>query len=445
MRNKLKTLVIGGWLSILAGISPLQAGVFGISSFKLDNGMEVLVIPNHKAPIIKHMVWYKAGSVDEPRGKSGTAHLLEHLMFRGTKDIKDGQFNDLINRNGGDSNAFTSLDYTAYHQALDISRLELAMFLEADRMQNLKITPEAFAKERDIVFQERKQVVDNNPLSYFGESMRKLLWQEHPYALSIGGTPQDIMAITQKDVETFYEQFYAPNNALLVLAGDIDVTTAKILAEKYYGKVKARKIGAKANFPKLDRQFRADMQMQLAGANAPRLVKSFLAPSINNEKESIYALMVLSKYLGEGETSKLYQKLVLEQKLALAVSTSYDYASRSYGTFTIAAVPAEGIDQAKFEKALEEAVTESIQKINPELIESTKQKMLAGLVYLRDNPNDAASIVGMMSAVGFSASDIDTNDMQINEVSAQDVQNAARKIFSSPAVSGWLLPLKENK
>ena len=207
-----------------------------------------MVIPNHKAPIVKHMVWYKAGSADEPHGRGGTAHLLEHLMFRGTKKVKDGKFNDIVNRNGGESNAFTSLDYTAYHQFWDISRLELAMFLEADRMQNLRITPEAFAKERDIVYQERRQVVDNNPLSYFGESLRKLLWQNHPYGLSVGGTPEDIMAITQADVEDYYQRFYAPNNAILVLAGDIDVPTAKVLAEKYYGGVKARNIGEKFHF-----------------------------------------------------------------------------------------------------------------------------------------------------------------------------------------------------
>lgn len=445
MRNKLKILIFGCWLSVLAGISPLKAGLFDISAFKLSNGMEVLVIPNHKAPIIKHMVWYKAGSVDEPRGKGGTAHLLEHLMFRGTATVKDGEFNDLISRNGGDSNAFTSLDYTAYHQALDISRLELAMYLEADRMQNLKITPEAFAKERDIVFQERKQVVDNNPLSYFGESIRKLLWQEHPYSLSVGGTPEDIMAISQKDVEQFYEQFYAPNNAILVLAGDIDTQTAKKLAEKYYGKVKPRQIGEKAKFPKLERKFHADLKMQLPAANSSRLVKSYLAPSFNTDADHIYALTVFSKYLGEGETSKLYKNLVLKQKAALAVSVSYDYADRSYGTFTIAAVPAEGIGQAEFEEILDKAVVDAVKEINAEEIDNTKQKMLAGLVYLRDNPNDAAYIAGMMAAVGFSAEEIDSNDERIRSVGYRDVQAAAADILNSTVVSGWLLPMKEAK
>ncbi len=442
-RIKIHTLWVSICLGCLLTLKPLKAEVFGISSFQLDNGMEVLVISNRKAPIIKHMVWYKAGSVDDPRGKAGTAHLLEHLMFRGTHDIKDGAFNDIVNRNGGESNAFTSLDYTAYHQFLDISRLELAMFLEADRMQNLKITPEAFAKERDIVFQERRQTVDNNPLSSFSESLRKLLWQEHPYGLSVGGTPEDIMAITQDDVEDYYKRFYTPNNAILVLAGDIDVPTAKQLAEKYYGKVKPREVGKKAAFPELNNVFKAKLQMQLPAAQMPRLVKTYIAPSVNVQADDIYALSVLSKYLGEGETSKLYQDLVLSQKAALAVSTSYDYTSRSYGTFSIVGVPAEGVSADKFEKLLNEAVHRAVNSINADNIEDAKQKMLAGLVYLKDNPEDAAYIVGMMSAVGFSGNDIDHIDEKIKNVTYQEVRQAADRILKATSVEGCLLPTEE--
>ena len=425
-------------------VSETQAKMFDISEFRLKNGLQVLVVPNPKAPIVKHMVWYKSGSVDEPRGKSGTAHLLEHLMFRGTSKIKDGVFNDVINQNGGESNAFTSLDYTAYHQFLDISRLELAMYLEADRMQNLKISPQAFEKERNIVFQERKQVVDNNPLSYFGESVRKILWQEHPYGLPVSGYPDDIKSITQEDVEAFYEQYYAPNNAILVLAGDIDVALAQKLAKKYYGKVKARKIGEKADFPKLTRKFEANLQMKLPAAQSRRLMKVFLAPSVNIDADKIYALTVLAKYLGEGETSTLYQDLVLKQKIALDVSVSYDYANRSYGTFVISAVPAKGITQADFEKALMTAMQKALKKITPQKIDLVKQKMLAGLVYLKDNPSDAAYWVGMMASVGFDAKEIDSLDEKIEEVSAKQVLSVAQEILQATSVTGWLLPQKED-
>lgn len=436
-------LILG--LGVSCFVTNVQAKMFGISEFKLDNGLQVLVIPNHKAPIIKHMVWYKSGSVDEPKGKSGTAHLLEHLMFRGTKKVKDGVFNDVINQNGGESNAFTSLDYTAYHQFLDISRLELAMYLEADRMQNLKITPQSFEKEQNIVFQERKQVVDNNPLSYFGESVRKVLWQEHPYGLPVSGYPDEIKSVTQDDVEAFYEQFYAPNNAILVLAGDIDVRTAQKLAKKYYGKVKARKIGEKADFPELKRKFEANLQMKLSEAQTKRLMKVFLAPSVNVETNKIYALAVLAKYLGEGETSALYQDLVLKQKIALDVSVSYDYANRSYGTFVISAVPVEGITQAEFEKALQASLQQALKQISPRKIDLVKQKMLAGLVYLKDNPSEAAYLVGMMAAVGFDAKEIDGLDEKIEDVSAGQVLSVAKEILQETSVTGWLLPQKESE
>ncbi len=436
-------LILG--LGFSCFVTNVQAKMFGISEFKLDNGLQVLVIPNHKAPIIKHMVWYKSGSVDEPKGKSGTAHLLEHLMFRGTNKVKDGVFNDVINQNGGESNAFTSLDYTAYHQFLDISRLELAMYLEADRMQNLKITPQSFEKEQNIVFQERKQVVDNNPLSYFGESVRKVLWQEHPYGLPVSGYPDEIKSITQDDVEAFYEQFYAPNNAILVLAGDIDVRTAQKLAKKYYGKVKARKIGEKADFPELKRKFEANLQMKLPEAQTKRLMKVFLAPSVNVEANKIYALAMLAKYLGEGETSALYQDLVLKQKIALDVSVSYDYANRSYGTFVISAVPVEGITQAEFEKALQVSLQQALKQISPRKIDLVKQKMLAGLVYLKDNPSEAAYLVGMMATVGFEAKEIDSLDEKIEDVSAGQVLSVAKEILQETSVTGWLLPQKENE
>lgn len=423
----------------------VQAKMFDISEFRLDNGLQVLVVPNHKAPIVKHMVWYKCGSVDEPKGKSGTAHLLEHLMFRGTNQVKDGVFNDVINQNGGESNAFTSLDYTAYHQFLDISRLELAMYLETDRMQNLKITSQTFEKEKNIVFQERRQVVDNNPLSYFGESVRKLLWQEHPYGLPVSGYPDDIKAIALDDVEAFYEKCYAPNNAVLVLAGDIDVRTAQKLAKKYYGKVKARDIGKKAEFPELTRKFEANLQMKLPAAQTKRLMKVYLAPSVNVDASEVYALMVLAKYLGEGETSALYQDLVLKQKIALDVSVSYDYANRSYGTFVISAVPVEGIKQGEFEKVLNTSLQQALKQISPRKIDLVKQKMLAGLVYLKDNPAEAAYWVGMMTTVGFNVKDVDALDEKIEEVSSRQVLSAAKNILQAASVTGWLLPQKESK
>lgn len=441
-----KWIKLAGLFCFFLSINSVEAKIFDMEEFRLSNGLQVIVIPNHKAPIIRQMVWYKVGSVDERLGKGGSAHLLEHLMFRGTKKIKDSDFNSIISENGGDSNAFTAQDFTSYYESMDISRLELAMYLEADRMQNLNFSQKSFNKERDIVFQERMQVVENDPSSYFGESLRRVLWQEHPYSRPISGSQEEIKSLTKADIMDFYRRFYAPNNAILVLAGDIDPQTAKILAEKYYGKVEAREIGQRIDFPKLDKKFNVRMEMALPQINAVRLAKSYLAPSYHTDKKAIYPLIVLSGYLGEGETSKLYKKLVLDKKIALGVSSSYDFASRSYGGFGIGAIPKENVDVKLLEAELEKAIAEAIDEINVDSIEKTKGKMLAGQVYLRDNPNDAAYIAGSMASVGMSLQDIESHADNIKKVTADEVKMAAQKLFgdSSSAV-GVITPVKEKQ
>lgn len=422
-------------------IGSAEAGLFGAKSFVLENGLQVIVIPNHKAPIIKQMLWYKAGSADEESGRGGTAHLLEHLMFRGTDKVKGSRLNDLLEQNGAESNAFTSLDYTAYHQSLDISKLELAMALEADRMQNLKITPKDFELERDIVFQERKQVVENNPAAPFSESYRRLLWQEHPYGRPVSGTSEEIKSLKIEDVQNFYQKYYSPANAILVLSGDIDESTAKNLAEKYYGKIKPQTTVSKTKFPKVNEALRATLKMDLPQINAERLVRTYIAPSYNTDKEAIYNLSVLSKYLGEGETSELYKSLVLDRKLALSISSDYDFASRSYGRFSISALPAKGVDPADLNKAIDEELTKAVNSLNIDKINKTKSKMLAGLVYLQDNPFEAAEIAGRMAAVGMSIDDIENHADNIKKVTYQNVKKAANKLFSSSArIDGILIP-----
>ena len=288
------------------------------------------------------------------------------------------------------------------------------------------------------------QVVENNPSSYFGESLRRVLWQQHPYSRPISGSPEEIKSVSRADVMDFYRRYYAPNNAILVLSGDIEPKTAKLLAEKYFGKIKPRPVGAKADFPKLDRHFAGRLEMKLPQIKTVRLTKSYIAPSFNTNREAVYPLLVLSAYLGEGETSKLYKKLVLEEKNALGVSVAYDFASRSYGGFSISAMPKEDVDAKAFETALDKAVKEALAEISVEEIEKTKGKMLAGQVYLRDNPNDAAYIAGSMAAVGMSVEDIENHADNIRKVSAGDVRKAAEKLFGRVInVTGVIKPEKE--
>lgn len=439
--NKLFKFSILAVFAVLGWCESSQAKLFDMQEFYLDNGLQVIVIPNYKAPIVMQMLWYKTGSVDEPLGKGGTAHLLEHLMFRGTDKIKGAEFNNIVNENGASSNAFTAQDYTSYYQFADVSRLELMMFMEADRMQNLKIDDNDFQKERNIVYEERKQVIENEPTSYFAETFQRNLWQEHPYSRPITGMPEEIMSLTKKDVEGFYQQFYAPNNAILILSGDINYETAQDLARKYYGEIPKREVGKKAEFAILNKNSSTKMEMKLPQVNATRFAKGYIVPSLSQDKPMAYALAVLSKYLGEGETSKLYQELVVEEKLAVDVSTSYDMNSRSYGSFSISALLAPEVSAKEFAKELNKALLKAMQELNELELKRTKQKMLSGIIYLKDNPSDAAMIVGALAASGMSVKDIEEYDNDINAVQLNEVKKAAELLFKSNNVEGVLSPV----
>ncbi len=440
-KSFLHILLLSGLLAFSFGA---QAKLFNGDEFVLDNGLRVIVLPNHKAPIVKHMVWYKSGGADELSGKGGSAHLLEHLMFRGTDNVSGEEFNRLTEENGMDGNAFTGQDMTAYHQSLDVTRLELAMFLEADRMQHLQISDKDFALERDIVFQERKQRVDNNPVAYFGEVLRRSLWQEHPYARPVTGMPEEIMSLTRDDVIDFYNKHYTPNNAILVLSGDIDVSTARDLAQKYYGGLKKHPQLNKKDFPELENPSRFRVDMSRPQINAYRVTRVFAAPSVNFMAEDIYALSVLSAYLGEGETSRFYKKLVVDDKVAVGVSTSYDFASRSYGTFNISAVPQQGVSPEELLKRLDDEWENSVNALNKAKLEKVKNKMLSGMVYLRDNPNEAANIVGALAVAGMSLADIEAQEDKIRAVTVEQVRSAARRLKEkSSQIEGILRPERQ--
>lgn len=429
-------------LAVMLTCADARAKLFNAQSFVLDNGLEVIVVPNRRAPIVKQMLWYKNGSVEEAPGKGGSAHLLEHLMFRGTKEVSGQAFNRLMEENGAESNAFTSTDVTAYHQFLDISRLELAMFLEADRMRNLQIADEDFLLERDIVFQERKQRIDNNPAARFGEELRRILWQDNPYGRPVTGTEAEIMNLRKEDVEAYYRRYYTPRQAVLVLSGNIDAATARRLAEKYYGPVKDETVNEPPaeKFPEL-KNIRARAEMRLPDVTTSRLLKIYATASHNREAEDVYPLQVLAAYMGEGETSKLYKKLVLRDKKALSVSADYNPLSKSYGTFSIGAVPAAGVSAAELEQALQAAWDEALAELSLDEVQKTKQKMLSGLIYLRDNPEDAAYVVGAMRSVGMPLSEIEAQAEKIKEVDYRRLHQVADRLTKqAPQVSGVLYP-----
>ena len=437
-------LLLAAVIAFCLHLSAAKAELFGLKGYTLNNGMRMIVIPNHKAPIAKHMVWYKVGASDEKAGKGGSAHLLEHLMFRGTKKIKGQSFNRIMEENGADSNAFTSQDMTAYHQFVDISRLELAMFLEADRMQNLSIDDESFETERQIVFQERKQVVENNPLYRFSEAVQRAFWQTHPYSRPITGTEEEIMSLTPEDVKSIYRDYYAPNNAILVIAGDIEPDMAYNLAEKYYGSIPSRgKVNDKAAESDEVKTF-SSVYMRLPKIEISRLLRKYQAPSYNSGKQEIYAYMVLSKYLGEDEISYLYNELVVNRKVATSAGSDYNFASRGGGSFTVSAVPAKGISIERLQQETDEVCATAIEELDASKLEKVKKQMLTGLVFMKDNPNQAARIAGMLAIAGMSDDEIENYADNINKVTLSEVKKAAQILQHRPRVEAVAEP-EENK
>lgn len=421
------------------GIS--EAAIFKAEEFTLDNGLRVVVVENHKAPLVKQMLWYQVGAVDEFRGRGGSAHLLEHLLFRGTKKVSGEEFNRIMEQNGAASNAFTGYDVTVYHQFADVSRLEVLMALEADRMQNLKISTDDFEAERKIVFQERKQVVENNPAAPFNERLRQTLWGTSPYGQPITGLPEEIMALKYQDTLDFYHKYYAPNNAILVLSGDIDVPTVKPLVEKYYGKLKKSQVEREIQTPITDK-FSETLQMQLPQIASPKITVSYLLPPHHQLSGSIYDYVVLAEFLGGGETSELYRDLVLKQKVALGASASYNYISRSNTTFGLSMVPSATSDFKPEEgvQKLNEALINGMKNLNAERLAQIKRKLCADLVFTNDNPETAAYWIGYMLAMGFELDNVQNYEAGINAVTEESVNNAFAELMKASKITGILLP-----
>jgi len=408
------------------------ASMFKAEEFTLDNGLRVVVAENHKAPLIKQMLWYQVGAVDEFRGHGGSAHLLEHLLFRGTDRVSGAEFNRIMEENGADSNAFTSYDVTVYHQFADVSRLEVLMALEADRMQNLKIDEKAFEAERKIVFQERKQVVENNPASPFYERTRSMLWGNSPYGQPITGLSEEIKALKYGDILNFYRKYYTPNNAILVLSGDIDAATVRPLAEKYFGKLKKREIKREKQAP-ITEQFHLQLQMKLPQIATPRVMRSFMLLPREQLQKKIYAYDILAEFLGGGKTAELYRDLVLKRHTAVDVSASYNYMTRGNTVFSVIITPDEDknfVPDVAVDD-LNKALGRAKKALTDERLAQIKRKISANLVYLRDNPQTAANWIGYMLSMGFDLADVQNYEDNLLAVTLEEVLAAFDELLKA--------------
>ncbi|MDF1719456.1 MAG: pitrilysin family protein [Minwuia sp.] len=425
-----------------------QAGLFNAETFTLDNGMEVVVIPDHRAPVVVHMVWYRLGAADEPVGSSGVAHFLEHLLFKGTDKIAPGDFSKIVAANGGRDNAFTSLDYTAYFQVIARDRLDLVMGMEADRMVNLQLDEDDVRTERDVVLEERRQRTDSRPAGQFGEQARAALYLQHPYGRPVIGWAEEIENLSLDDAMAFYKRYYAPNNAILIVAGDITAADLKPLAEKHYGIISANPDTEVADLP-LEPPHRAARRVLHSD---PRVAvtswqRQYLADSVGwGDRSRSAPLNFLAEILGGGGTSRLYRGLVVDQGVAVSAGAWYSGVSRGPGNFGLYATPAPDSDTATVEAAMDAALAEIIANgVTDAELERARTGLLADAIYARDSLSTGARIFGNALTAGATVDDVESWPDRVRAVTADDIVDAARAVFRMErSVTAILSPEKKS-
>jgi len=418
------------------------AGVFNPETFTLGNGMRVVVVSNHRVPVVTHMVWYRVGSADEGPGESGIAHFLEHLMFKGTKIRKPGEFSQILARNGGQENAFTSTDYTAYFQTVAVDRLGLVMEMEADRMTNLVITPELVEPERQVVLEERRSRTDNRPGSILAEQINAALFLNYPYRNPVIGWAHDIRALDIDRILAFYKRWYAPNNAVLVVAGDITAAKLKPLAEKYYGVIPAQPPVQRNRAKEPPQKAPRQVVLRDARVRQPSWQRSFLAPSFNwGQSEHLYPLEILADILGGGASSRLYRSLVIDQKLAVSAGAHYSGNGRGPGRFVLYASPRPGVSMETLQTAVEAEVAKVLKSgIEEDELVRAKDRIQAEAVYARDASSAGARSFGAALSVGQTINDVETWPEGIGAVETGQIKAAAKAVFQiNRSVTGLLL------
>ncbi len=351
-----------------------------VTTFTLDNGMDVVVIEDHRAPVVTNMVWYKAGSADEPPGSSGVAHFLEHLLFKDTETLAPGEFSKTVAANGGTDNAFTSYDYTGYYQRIAADRLELVMKMEADRMVNLQLDEADILTERDVIIEERNTRTENDPGALFGEQRNAALYLNHPYGTPIIGWRHEMETLNLQQALAYYEKFYAPNNAILIVAGDVLPEDVRALAEKYFGPIPANpELGERIRPQEPPQTAERRLQFKDPRVAQPYVIRSYLAPERDpGAQEKAAALSLLSEVLGGGQTSVLSKKLQFDTQTAVYAGAFYRGLSYDDTSFGLIIVPSEGVTLQEAEDALDQAVAEFLEEgIDDEQLERIKFQLKA--------------------------------------------------------------------
>jgi zinc protease len=422
-----------------------------VTQFKLKNGLEVVVIPDHRAPVITHMIWYRVGSADEDAGRSGIAHFLEHLMFKGTAKNPSGRFSETVAEIGGQENAFTSQDYTAYFQRTSREHLPTLMEFEADRMTGLVLTDANVLPERDVVLEERRSRTDNDPGAQLAEAAQAALFVNHPYGRPIIGWEHEIRALNREDALAFYRRFYAPNNAILVVAGDVTAEEVRPMAEKTYGRIAAQP-GIKPRVRPTEPTPLAHRRVVLSDPRVrqAQLSRSYLVPSYRTAKgDQAEALDVLSHILGTGSLSRLYRSLVVDKQIAASAGSWYSGTSLDAARFGVYASPRPGVSLETLEKEVDSVIAGIVAEgVSAAELERAKTRLIADVVYAQDSQARLARMYGAGLATGMTVAEIEAWPDRVRTVTAESVRDAARTWLDlRRAVTGHLVapPVRSEK
>jgi zinc protease len=426
----------------LATPSPAQSTP-NVSHYTLANGLELVVVPDHRTPVVTHMIWYKVGSADEPFGKSGVAHFLEHLMFKGTAKHPAGQFSKTVSILGGQENAFTSTDYTGYFQRTTREHLPTLMEFEADRMTGLVLTDDVVLPELQVVLEEQNSRIANNPGARLGEQVAAALYLNHPYGRPVIGWRHEIEQLNREAALAFYRHYYTPNNAVVVVAGDVAAADVKAFAEATYGKIERRsEIGPRIRPQEPTPE--AVRQVTLADPRVaqPSLQRSYLAPSYATAKPGeAEAMDVLAHVLGNGATSRLYRTLVADKGIATSAGAWYQGSALDLSRIGLYASPKPGVSLPQLEEAIDAVLAAVVEQgITPEELARAKTRLIADVIYDQDNQSTLARWYGTALTTGMSVESVQTWPDRIRAVTAEAVHAAARQFLDKRrSVTGYLV------
>lgn len=436
-------LQLGGWVlgvGLALGSSALADQV---STFTLENGLELVVIEDHRAPVVTQMVWYRIGAADETPGQSGIAHFFEHLMFQGTDDLAPGEFSATVEAQGGNDNAFTSWDYTAYFQRVAADRLGLMMQMEADRMRDLALTEEDVTTERQVILEERAQRTDSDPGALLQEQMAAAQFLNHPYGRPVIGWKHEVEALSRETALAFYKANYAPNNAIVVVAGDVTPEAALELAKANYGPLEpSTTIIPRARPQEPPQRGERRIVLEDERVSEPYVVRSYLAAERNTgDQKKAAALALLADLLGGNPTTSIFaRELQFKQKVAVWTSAFYDGDSVDANTFGIYINPMPGVALADAEAALDAVIADFLKTgVNAEDLARIKTQIRAATIYGRDDAGGLANLYGQALAIGLTVKDVQDWPDILQAVTADEIMAAAHEVFNrNNAVTGWL-------